>query len=162
MEYQVLSTSDSNDGRKEDGRGWILNIALVSENSNTILDHTKLNAQVYAELRERRVWMKEPEQGAPPARAKKTVWERLGPSGNAAASSDPSQPHSTTTMDRGSTPPALAAIDYSTKGNKRKKVSEEYTDPEHNLHLVLFYRIFSQLSQENQQKVMLYTAEISK
>ena len=162
LRYQVLSTSDNNDGRKEDGRGWILNIALVSEDSNAILDHAKLNAQVYAELRERRVWVKEPEEGAPPARAKKTVWERLGPSGSGTATSDPSQPHSTTTMDRSSTPPAIAAIDYSTKGKKRKKVSEEYQDPDHNLHLVMFYRIFSQLSQKNQQKIMLYTAEISK
>ena len=45
LKYTVLSTSESNEGNKAEGRGWVLNIALVQEQSK-IIDHRRINAQV--------------------------------------------------------------------------------------------------------------------
>ena len=45
LKYTVLSTSESNEGNKAEGRGWILNIALVQEQSK-IIDHCRIHIQV--------------------------------------------------------------------------------------------------------------------
>ena len=45
LKYTVLSTSESNEGNKAEGRGWVLNIALVQEQSK-IIDHHRINVQV--------------------------------------------------------------------------------------------------------------------
>ena len=45
LKFTVLSTSESNEGNKAEGRGWILNIALVQEQSK-IIDHCRIHIQV--------------------------------------------------------------------------------------------------------------------
>ena len=45
LKFTVLSTSESNEGNKAEGRDWVLNIALVQEQSK-IIDHRRINAQV--------------------------------------------------------------------------------------------------------------------
>ena len=48
LKYTVLSTSESNEGNKAEGRGWVLNIALVQEQSSKIIDHRRINVQVHS------------------------------------------------------------------------------------------------------------------
>jgi len=161
LKYTVLSTSESNEGNKAEGRGWILNIALVQEQSK-IIDHCRTHIQVYAELRRKRVWTKEPETGARPAR-KRTM------SGSSTGSSEPSLSQlsqSSQTPDTTATPPTPFSRSNGVHRERRNqgRISDEEDDDDqdHNRDIVRFYRAFSLLPRDDQKRIMEFTDDITK